>query len=570
MDREYDVVMLKKETYITQSRGELKEIGKKIVDTLTAFNAPVKIVDAREGLRQFHYYLELKKPVRMKAMAGFREDLCYALSNKSVEIIAPIPDKKLIGVTVAKRTKLQEISPFDAYKTKEYRESSALTVPLGIDEFGVRMDANIARMPHALIAGTTGSGKSILLQIIISGLIEKNSPDEVRFIFIDPKRVELTLYNKLPHMLTPCITNAKKAVQALSWAVKEMERRYDILEAERKMNISSYHESVYKPAMEEWNKNGSKDQEKHLLPESLPFIVIMIDEMNDIMQAYPREVEACIIRLAQMSRAVGIHLILATQRPSVNVITGAVKANIPTRIGLMTASQVDSRTIIDTPGTEKLEGRGDMLYLPSDEPRPTRAQSFYISEDEIKEQVKRSVEKYSTDDLDSINFDGDRDANDLIFRAMTGEFEDDDDELYEDAKQAVIEAGKASTSYIQRKLRVGYSRACRLMDLLEEKGVIGPAKGSKPRAVARPSDPEECESCANHNFCMKHDPLLEIQYDLAKKAVIEKGKASTSFLQRQFKIGYARAAALIDLLEQNGVVGPAKGSKPRDVLIDDE
>ncbi len=295
----------------------------------------------------------------------------------------------------------------------------------------------------------------------------------------------MTLYNSIPHPLAPVITDAKKAIRALSWAVKEMEKRYDILEAEKVQNINSYHKNIYNPAKKAWEKGGSLEEERANLPVAMPFIVIVLDELNDLMQAYPRELEACIVRLAQMSRAVGIHLILATQRPSVNVITGTIKANVPTRIALAVASQVDSRTIIDTIGAEKLLGQGDMLYLSSDSPRPFRLQSAFISEEEIKE-VVAYLKKQNADTLDTLNFDEASQENGSdIFRSLTGGGggEDVDDDMYEDARIAVIEAGKASTSYIQRKLRVGYSRAARLMDLLEEKGVIGPADGSRPREI---------------------------------------------------------------------------------------
>jgi S-DNA-T family DNA segregation ATPase FtsK/SpoIIIE len=330
----------------------------------------------------------------------------------------------------------------------------------------------------------------VAIHNIIVSLLYRNSPDQVRFILVDPKRVEMTLYNNIPHLLTPVITQAKKAIQALSWAVKEMERRYDILEAEGKQNISNYHESVYKPAKKAWEEAGSLEEERHQLPEALPYIVIILDELNDIMQSYPRELEACIVRLAQMSRAVGIHLILATQRPSVNVITGTIKANIPTRIALMVASQIDSRTILDTPGAEKLLGRGDMLYLPSDSPKPIRIQSAFISEDEIKEVVNYLKDQHEEELTDTIDFDEQSSSsNDSVFNAMVNGDDGADDDLYEEAKRAVIEANKASTSYLQRKLRVGYSRAARLMDLLEENGVIGPADGSKPREILAQSSP---------------------------------------------------------------------------------
>ena len=371
----------------------------------------------------------------------------------------------------------------DALEWEEFQSVSPLTVPLGIDEFGEKHLVNIAKMPHMLIGGTTGSGKSTLIHSFVNALLEKNAPDTLRFIFIDPSRVELTQYANLPHLLTPPIVQAKKAIMALSWAVKEMERRYDILEAEKVQNITSYHKNIYRPAKAEWEKRGAKKSEQSALPESLPYIVIIIDELNDIMQAYPREIEAMVIRLAQMSRAVGIHLIIATQRPSTSVITGMIKANIPARIAMAVASQIDSRTIIDTPGAEKLRGSGDILYLGSDSPRPVRLQGLYISEDEVRARVQALTEVDNITIRETIDLgESSKYSNDSIFNSMVGDGDVDDD-LYEDAKAAVIEAGKASTSYIQRKLRIGYSRSARLMDMLEESGVIGPADGVSAREV---------------------------------------------------------------------------------------
>jgi S-DNA-T family DNA segregation ATPase FtsK/SpoIIIE len=288
---------------------------------------------------------------------------------------------------------------------------------------------------------------------------------------VDPKRVELTLYNGIPHLLTPVITEPKKAILALKWAAKEMERRYDIFEKEKVRDISSYHAKMH------GNDN--------LLP--MPYIVVVVDELADIMQAYPRELEAGIVRLAQMSRAVGIHLILSTQRPSVNVITGLIKANVPTRLALQVASQIDSRTILDAPGAEKLLGAGDMLFLSGDRGKPVRLQTAFISEDEVKNVVSY-IKKHNSGDLSSIDFSGGssngEDGDSAIDAIMNSTLDEDvDDDLYEEAKKAVLEAGKASTSYLQRKLRIGYSRAARLIDLLEEKGVIGSQDGSKPREV---------------------------------------------------------------------------------------
>jgi DNA segregation ATPase FtsK/SpoIIIE, S-DNA-T family len=292
---------------------------------------------------------------------------------------------------------------------------------------------------------------------------------------IDPKRVELTLYNSIPHLLTPVVTEPKKAILALKWTAKEMERRYEILERESVRDIESYHKNVFIPKL----KNAKEDEEL----DPMPFIVVVIDELADLMQSYPRELEAAVVRLAQMSRAVGIHLILSTQRPSVNVITGLIKANIPARIALQVSSQIDSRTILDTPGAEKLLGAGDMLYLSGDMGKPTRIQSAFISEKEVKEVSKYLRDNYADELQSEINFAESADKS--IFSSDLGGGDDlgDDDDLYEEARETVMQAGKASTSFLQRKLRVGYARAARLIDLLEERGVIGPGSGAKPRDV---------------------------------------------------------------------------------------
>ena len=295
---------------------------------------------------------------------------------------------------------------------------------------------------------------------------------------IDPKRVELTLYNKIPHLLTPVITDAKKTILSLKWAAKEMDRRYSILESNKVRDIESYHKNILAPAMEKVKKDKESIAE---LPDTMPYIVVVIDELADIMQAYPRELESAIVRLAQMSRAVGIHLILSTQRPSVNVITGLIKANIPARIALQVASQVDSRTILDGAGAEKLLGAGDMLYLSGEMSKPIRLQSPFISETEVKK-VAEYLAKASEDDLPSeINFESAAVNKNIIFSSSANE--DVDDDLYEEAREIVIQTGKASTSFLQRKLRIGYARAARLIDILEEKQVVGAGEGAKPRDV---------------------------------------------------------------------------------------
>jgi S-DNA-T family DNA segregation ATPase FtsK/SpoIIIE len=355
----------------------------------------------------------------------------------------------------------------------------SLLMALGRTITGAPQYADLARMPHLLVAGTTGAGKSATINDMIVSLLYRCGPERLRFIMVDPKRVELTLYNPIPHLLTPVITDAKKAILALKWLGKEMERRYNILEAERVRDIGSYHETILKPALEKGPEDGKP------MPEAMPYIVLIIDELADIMTAYPRELEGGIVRLAQMSRAVGIHLILSTQRPSVKVITGLIKANIPARVALQVSSQIDSRTILDMGGAETLLGAGDMLFLSGEMSKPSRIQAPYISEAEVKSIVafiaKHNEPTLATSmDMSEQSMGG----KDAIFSSMIGGDEDDEsDELYPEAKRTVIEAGKASTSYLQRKLGVGYARAAKLMDLLEERGVIGPADGAKPREI---------------------------------------------------------------------------------------
>ncbi len=340
-------------------------------------------------------------------------------------------------------------------------------------------------MPHLLVAGATGSGKSVTIHAFINSLLYRNPPENLKFIMIDPKRVELTLYNGIPHLLTPVITDPKKAIMALKWLGKEMERRYDVLEKNSVRDIGSYHKNVYKADSE---------------LDPMPYVVVIIDELADLMQSYPRELEASIVRLAQMSRAVGIHLLLSTQRPSVNVITGLIKANIPSRLALQVVSQIDSRTILDSPGAEKLLGAGDMLYQSSEMSKPVRIQSAYIREAEAKAVVKYLKDNYADELQDEINFSTENTSN-AIFSADVGSGGGDDDDLYEEARDTVMQAGKASTSYLQRKLRVGYARAARLMDMLEERGVIGPGSGAKPRdVIGFTGTPEEVVEDAPENL----------------------------------------------------------------------
>lgn len=475
--------------------GDVKANANTIKRTLKEFGISVEMDAVESGPTISRYALKPAQGVRIAKIAGLQQEMQLALKADSIRIEAPIPGKSLVGIEVPNESRAT-VGLASLLSTPEFTDSPhPLLAALGKDVTGKVHFSNIARMPHGLIAGTTGSGKSVMIQNIIISLLYRNSPDQLRFILVDPKRVELTLYNNIPHLLTPVITQAKKAIQSLAWAVKEMERRYDILQAEQVQNIASYHKNIYRPAKEAWEAAGSPEEERADLPEAMPYIVIILDELNDLMQAYPRELEANIVRLAQMSRAVGIHLLLATQRPSVNVITGTIKANVPSRVAFAVASQIDSRTIIDTVGAEKLLGAGDMLYLSSDNPKPIRLQSAFVSEEEIKKVVDY-LKKQDAHSLDTIDFDEmDSISNDAVFNAMVGgDGGSDEDDLYDDARTAVREAGKASTSYLQRKLRVGYSRAARLMDLLEENGVIGPADGSKAREVLPQTDGDDTES----------------------------------------------------------------------------
>ncbi len=480
--------------------GDVKANANIIKRTLMNFGIDVEMDEVSIGPSVTRYALKPAEGVKLSRIVALQNDLALALAAHPLRIEAPIPGKSLVGIEIPNTTKTT-VGLGTLFSTEEFETSEKpLLVSLGKGISGKSHFANVAKMPHLLIAGATGSGKSVTIHALIVSLLYRLGPEKLKFIMIDPKRVELTLYNKIPHLLTPVITDAKKAILSLKWAAKEMDRRYNILQEHSVRDIDSYHKNVYEPSLKKVKvKKDGEEEAAQRGPDPMPYIVIIIDELADIMQTYPRELEAGIVRLAQMSRAVGIHLMLSTQRPSVNVITGLIKANIPARLALQVASQIDSRTILDQPGAEKLLGQGDMLYLSGEMSKPTRIQCAYISEAEVKKVAKYLVDAHIDELTDEINLSPDAVKPDnAIFSAtldnsldgsLEGGFGDegggdgDDDDMYEEAKRVVIEAGKASTSYIQRKLRVGYSRAARLMDLLEERGVIGAADGSKPRPV---------------------------------------------------------------------------------------
>ncbi len=448
--------------------GDIKANANIIKRALANFGIEVEMDEITTGPTVTRYAIKPAEGVKLSRILSLQNDLGLALAAHPIRIEAPIPGKSLVGIEVPNRAK-SVVGLGTLLGEAGFSAGTVLSIALGKNISGKARFANLAKMPHVLVAGATGAGKSVTIHTIITSLLYRNGPELLKFIMVDPKRVELTLYNGIPHLLTPVITDAKKAILALKWATKEMERRYQLLEEHAVRDLISYHTNVS-------GKAGPDDE-----IDPLPYIVVVIDELADIMQSYPRELESAIVRLAQMARAVGIHLILSTQRPSVNVITGLIKANVPSRIALQVSSQIDSRTILDQSGAEKLLGAGDMLYLAGDMASPERLQSAYISEEEVKRVVKFIASQFKDEPPSEIILSGPISEGKTIFSDSVDN--DDDDELYEEARQTVIEAGKASTSFLQRKLGVGYARAARLVDMLEEKGIVGPGYGAKPREV---------------------------------------------------------------------------------------
>lgn len=469
------------------SVGDVKANANLIKRTLKNFGIDVEMDEVSVGPSVTRYALKPAEGVKLSRIEGLQKEIQASLAAKSIRIEAPIPGKSLVGIEIPNVTK-STVGLASLLSDPGFTGSDKpLLVTLGRNLSGNAEFADLAKMPHLLVAGATGAGKSVTVHMLIASLLYRNPPESLKFIMVDPKRVELTLYNDIPHLLTPVIKNAKKAILALKWAAKEMERRYDLLESHRVQNIDSYHKNVLAPAIKKLEKRGTNpDEVEDELPETMPYIVVIIDELADIMSAYPKELEAAIVRLAQMSRAVGIHLVLSTQRPDVRVITGLIKANVPSRIALQVSSQIDSRTIIDKGGAEKLLGKGDMLYQGGEMSKPARIQSGFVTEEELKKLTDWLIKHYSEKLQDTIDFDNESRENNtesIFSSVISDDGSEEEDDKYEEAYETVLQAGRASTSYLQRRLGIGYSRAARLIDILEERGVIGPQNGSKPREV---------------------------------------------------------------------------------------
>lgn len=479
--------------------GDTDKNAEIIKKTFKSFGIIVEDGEILVGPAVTQYSFKPAVGIKISKILELHNNLAMALAKHPIRIEAPIPGKSMIGIEVPNNVpatvRLRNLIESASFKSKS--NESPLTLALGEDVSGEYILSDLGKMPHLLIAGSTGTGKSVCVNSIITTLLYQNSPEDLRFIMVDPKRVELSMYSGIPHLLTPVITDNNKVVNALKWVVREMERRYKLLQDMKSQNIYSYHEKM---------ANGEKvrniDAETNEMiekpMEKLPYIVVVIDELAELMMSHGKEVEGAIVRIAQLARAVGIHLIVSTQRPEVRIITGLIKANINARIALKVNTQVDSRTILDMSGAEKLLGRGDMLFLSSDSPKTKRIQGIFLSEAEVKRVVKfikdqdEMRKKKEGENIDEGNeigiaesidepiINGGAEKLDLENEAVNG---NDEDALYESAKEEVIRAGKASASLLQRRLRVGYSRAARLLDLLEDNGVIGQSDGAKPREV---------------------------------------------------------------------------------------
>ena len=504
-----DMSLLQASKKMRQDQRQIDALGEDLVRALEAHGVETRLVGCRVGPTVTRYELELGPGVKVARVTSLSKDIAYAMASPDVRILAPIPGKSAIGVEVPNRTR-QLVSLRDILESSEAKPTASthpLEVAMGRDIAGRAVMANLAEMPHILISGSTGSGKSSCMNSIITSILMRDTPDKVKMILVDPKRVELGQYDGLPHLLNPVVVDPKKAANALAWAVKEMERRYDMLAENGVRDITGYNQLVDQgliappppsdrrrmrevAARALGEEHAAVDDEADLdeepePPQPLPFILVIVDELNDLMMVAARDVEDSIVRIAQMARAVGIHLVIATQRPSVDVITGVIKANIPSRMAFSVSSLADSRVILDQPGAERLIGKGDMLLLTASSNIPRRLQAPWVSEEEVRDVVRhwhaQGGQAEAIVGIEGVD-DGSPGSDGLG---------DDDDELLTQARDLVVRSQLGSTSMLQRKLRVGFSRAGRLMDLLEQAGVVGPSEGSKARAVLM--TPEELD-----------------------------------------------------------------------------
>jgi S-DNA-T family DNA segregation ATPase FtsK/SpoIIIE len=450
--------------------GDIKANINIIKQTLENFGIEVEMAEVNVGPTVTQYTLRPAQGIKLSRITGLQNDLALALAAHPLRMEAPIPGRSLVGIEIPNRSVVL-VRLRSLLERPTFQESTSnLTFALGRDVAGNPMFADLSQMPHLLVAGATGTGKTIALNNLIVSLLYRNFPEDLKLILIDPKRVELPAYNAIPHLLAPVVVQADKAIGTLRWAVSEMEQRFALLQEAGKRDIAAYN------AKADRHSEGKEES-----AEKLPYIVIVIDELADLMASHGREVEGTIVRLAQMARAVGIHLVVSTQRPSVEVITGLIKANITSRMAFQVASQIDSRTVLDMAGAEKLLGNGDMLFLAGNSAKPRRVQGAYVSDKEVKgvtDYLRKVRPPDYQEEVISVSQAGP--GSGTIF---SSEAFGDEDELYEEAKTVIIQAGKASASLLQRRLRIGYARAARLLDILEEKGVVGPADGAKPREV---------------------------------------------------------------------------------------
>ena len=467
--------ILTRSTQQTINKAEVEARGRTLVDALTSHGVETNLLGQTVGPTVTRYELELGSGVKVARVTSLNRDIAYAMAATDVRILAPIPGRSAIGVEVPNHTR-QLVSLGDIMASAEAKTAThPLDVAIGKDIAGRSVFLNLATTPHLLIAGTTGAGKSSGLNCILASILMRSTPDQVKLILIDPKQVEMGQYNRLPHLLTQPVTNPKKAANALGWAVKEMERRYDLLFEVGFRDITGYNAAYDRG---ELKPEPGSDREY----TRLPYIVIIVDELNDLMMVAARDVEECITRIAQKARAVGVHLIVATQRPSVNVITGVIKANIPARAAYAVNSLTDSRVILDQPGAEKLVGKGDMLLLPGNSNVSQRIQGSFVTEEEVRKVVAH-WRRQAPEVVYVSGVEGEADSGGSGLYAGTNGDDDEDDTLMRQAMELVVRSQLGSTSMLQRKLKVGFARAGRIMDLLEQSGVVGPSEGSKARAV---------------------------------------------------------------------------------------